>query len=210
MRRTGTTCSSPPMCSPKALTCSRPGTSSTTTCRGTRCAWFSGTAGSTGSAVSTHGARVADPGGVRPGDLGQPGRRPACGQGVGDSRGEPVTLGGQQPWRAPGGELSGEPSRSSVTTMDTVLATTRILQMRRGCAQHDIPRRQRESGIGASAGRERVLRRSPTSRTVTRSTRADPPLFSSPNLGVNAVAAAAFCGVLLCGVDSLSEVMSPP
>jgi hypothetical protein len=35
-------------------------------------------------------------------------------------------------------------------------------------------------------------------------------VISSPDLGVNAVAAAAFRGVLLCGVDSLSEAMSPP
>ena len=35
-------------------------------------------------------------------------------------------------------------------------------------------------------------------------------VISSPNLGVNAVAAAAFCGVLSCGVDSLSEAISPP
>jgi hypothetical protein len=35
-------------------------------------------------------------------------------------------------------------------------------------------------------------------------------VISSPNLGVNAVAAAEFCGVLVCGLDSLSEAMSPP
>jgi hypothetical protein len=52
-----------------------------------------------------HGARVADPGGIGPGELGQSGRCPARSQRAGDGRGEPAALaGGQLPPRAQGGE----------------------------------------------------------------------------------------------------------
>ncbi len=50
--RTATTSWSRPTCSPRASTSSRPGTSSTTTCPGTRCGSCSGTVASTGSAAT--------------------------------------------------------------------------------------------------------------------------------------------------------------
>lgn len=50
----------------------------------------------------------------------------------------------------------------------------------------------------------------PRDRAAARALLRRAVVISSPDSGVNAVAAAAFRGVLLCGVDSLSEAMSPP